>query len=148
MEESLFVERLTAMTPRLYRICRTFFQRESDCEDAVQSAILLAWQHQEALRREEAFEGWVIQILINECRKICRKSKRFLPLDPELPSAPGNENFWEIIHGLDEKYRISLELFYVEQFKIHEIARMLHLPEGTVKRRLHTARKKLKEGLS
>lgn len=147
MEEALFIERLTAMTPRLYRICRTFFQRESDCEDAVQSAVLLAWQHQGALRREEAFEGWIIQILINECRKICRKSWQHLPLDSEQPSAPGNEGFWVIIHGLDEKYRIPLELFYVEQFKIREIARMLHLPEGTVKRRLHAARERLKEEL-
>ena len=44
------------------------------------------------------------------------------------------------------EYRIPAELYYVEKYKTSEIARILRLPEGTVKRRLHTARKLLKEG--
>ena len=46
---------------------------------------------------------------------------------------------------MDEKFRIPVMLHYGEGYRIFDIASILHLPEGTVKRRLHTARKLLKE---
>ena len=74
-----------------------------------------------------------------------RKNKPIVPLTEDLP-ARETDRAWEILHALDEKYRLPAELYYVENYKTSEIARILRLPEGTVKRRLHTARKLLKEG--
>ena len=60
----------------------------------------------------------------------------------------------EIVHqvrksvaGLEEKYRIPVYLFYTAQLSVEEIAGVLKIPQGTVKTRLHKARKLLKEEL-
>lgn len=53
----------------------------------------------------------------------------------------------EAINSLSDNYRILVLLYYMEEQSIREISKLLHIPEGTVKRRLWTARKKLKEKL-
>lgn len=51
------------------------------------------------------------------------------------------------IKKLPQKYQILLYLYYASEFSVNEIAVCLKLPEGTVKSRLHKARKLLKEKL-
>ena len=48
---------------------------------------------------------------------------------------------------LEEKYRIPVYLHYTAQLSVDEIARVLKIPQGTVKTRLYKARKLLKEEL-
>lgn len=54
-----------------------------------------------------------------------------------------NYEFYELLNALDEKYRIILILYYVEGFKVREIAQILDLEENTVKTRLSRGRKQL-----
>jgi len=58
-----------------------------------------------------------------------------------------NEFIRSKVARLDEKYRIPVYLYYTEQLNVEEIGRILKLPTGTVKTRLHTARKLLKKEL-
>ena len=58
-----------------------------------------------------------------------------------------NEFIRSKVAGLDEKYRIPIYLYYTEQLSVEEIGKVLKLPTGTVKTRLHTARKMLKKEL-
>ena len=51
------------------------------------------------------------------------------------------------VEGLEEKYRIPVYLYYSQQFSTAQIGKMLKLPQGTVKSRLHKARKLLKKEL-
>jgi len=145
MDEQEFLRQIEALTPRLYRICRSVLRSEMDCQDAAQNAVLQAWRHLPSLKNEQLFPRWLIRIAINECRKIHRKRPQTLPLDEATPAPEGNEKLFEILYGLDEKFRIPVMLYYGEGYRIADIAAILHLPEGTVKRRLHTARKMLKE---
>ena len=147
MDEQQFLHYIDELTPRLYRICRTMLRSEMDCQDAAQNAVFQAWRYLHTLKNDSLFPRWLIRIAINECRKIYRKKANTLPLDDATPAPDGNERFWEMLHGLDEKYRIPAMLYYGEQYRISDIAAILHLPEGTIKRRLHTARNLLKEEL-
>ena len=142
-----FMREVEACERTLYRICRTMLRSEMDCQDAAQNAVFQAWRNLHTLKNDPMFSHWLIRIAINECRKIYRKKANTLPLDDATPAPDGNERFWEMLHGLDEKYRIPAMLYYGEQYKISDIAAILHLPEGTIKRRLHTARNLLKEEL-
>ena len=148
MEEQQFIARTEALAHRLYRICRCLLSSDADCQDAAQNAVFQAWQHLHALKNEDAFENWLIRIAINECKKLRRSQRPCAPLDEQIPAPPGNQHFFELIDSLDEEYLLPLTLFYVEQFKTREIAHLLRIPEGTVKRRLHTARRMLKEVFS
>ena len=51
------------------------------------------------------------------------------------------------IHKLEEKYRIVVLLYYMEELSLTQISQILHVPTGTVKSRLFTARKILKSEL-
>ena len=51
------------------------------------------------------------------------------------------------IHNLEEKYRIIVLLYYMEELSLTQISQILHVPIGTVKSRLFTARKLLKSEL-
>ena len=51
------------------------------------------------------------------------------------------------VDKLPEKLKICILLFYMEQLSVAQIAKVLHLPEGTVKSRLYQARKLLEKEL-
>ena len=51
----------------------------------------------------------------------------------------------ELLEKLDMKSKTVLTLYYFEQLSVPEISAALKIPKGTVKSRLHSARKELKE---
>lgn len=51
----------------------------------------------------------------------------------------------EMLKGLDEKYRVILVLYYMEELQVKEIAEILDMKENTVKSRLMRGRQKLLE---
>ena len=54
---------------------------------------------------------------------------------------------YQCIRELSQKYQLLLYLYYASDLSVNEIAVLLKVPEGTVKSRLHKARKLLKEQL-
>ena len=60
---------------------------------------------------------------------------------------PETDEIISIVMKLPEKYRIPIHLFYYEEYSIAEIAKILELPEATVKTRLKRGRDKLKNTL-
>ena len=54
---------------------------------------------------------------------------------------------WEAVDGLSEKLRLVIVLSAIEGHDVREVARLLRVPEGTVKSRLFLARKALAERL-
>lgn len=65
----------------LYRMARTLLNRDEDCADAIQEAILKAYRSVPKLREPAYFRTWMFRILIHECRRIYHKEKRMLPTD-------------------------------------------------------------------
>jgi RNA polymerase sigma-70 factor (ECF subfamily) len=140
MDHKQFSERVRGMEHTLHRISRGILSREADCEDASQEAVLKAWKWLDTLRNEDKFEAWLIRILINECRKQRRSFKRHshaeLTDSMMAPSAP-NPALHDAFFALGEKYRLPLTLHYLDGYRIDEIARILDVPKGTIKSRLH-----------
>lgn len=52
------------------------------------------------------------------------------------------------VDALPEKYRMVILLYYMEELSVAQIASLLHVPGGTVKSRLHQARKLLRQQLT
>lgn len=57
------------------------------------------------------------------------------------------EQVRKAVENLSEKYRIPVYLYYTLQLSVEEIANVLEIPQGTVKSRLHKARRLLKREL-
>ena len=147
MTKDDFAVQIMDMKKTLYHVACGILRSEADREDAVQECILKAWEKRDSLKSDAAFRSWVTRILINECYDICRRSSKIIVMD-ELPEAVApemdNRDLRDAIGKLEDIYRLPILLFYVEGFSIREISRMLQIPEGTVKSRLHAGRGKLK----
>ena len=151
MDAESFARRVEGMQGALYRVAYGLLLNRADCADAVQEALLRAWEKRASLREERYFETWLTRILINECYTTLRRRRAALPLDglPE-PVAPPDADpaLHDAIARLDRKLRLPVVLHYMEGYGVGDIARMLRLPSGTVKTRLARARALLRLQLS
>lgn len=148
MDKEEFVSRVERCRPALLYMARTMV-RESDCEDAVQGAILSAWEHLPQLRDERAFDAWIRQILLNRCRQIQRGYKR----EKDLHAALGNDESAEDVDdcGLSEalakmgdEQRKLIELHHLQGYTLREISAVMGKSEDVLKMRLSRARKCLR----
>ena len=142
-----FIQRTLACERRLYRVARTMLPQECDCEDAVQEALLRAWDSLGTLRQESYFETWLIRILINQCKTFYRRRPpESAELAEDIPQSPPEETpLLEALMALPRRQRVTMELHYIEGYTVAETARILHVPEGTVKWRLKRGRDQLRE---
>ena len=190
MNKKQFTAQVLEAEKSLYHIAKSILKNDDDCADAMQNAILHAFEKLHTLRNEMYFKTWLTRILINECNYIIRSRKAQVPYEDyceslrlsqhgwpcgplsgrlsmmkvyhenspdntgvyyeDVKSAAGQEDYpdvFEAVMELDEHYRIPLILFYVEEFSIKEICRILKLSQGTVKTRLYRGRRLLKEKL-
>lgn len=147
MNKQEFTRRVLAVENKLYRISCGMLKNPQDRMDAVQEAVTKAWANVHSLRREEYFETWLTRILINECHNIQNARKNIVPLDSlsEQGAYEGNNKpLRDAILALEMQLRLPVLLYYMEGYKLREIAQILRIPEGTVKTRLTRAKKKLK----
>ncbi len=148
MTRTDFAARVLACERRLYRVARTLLRSDADCEDAVQEALLRAWARLDTLRVESYFETWLIRILINQCKGFYRAKREHVPLTEDIPAhAEPDSGVLDALHALPPKPRVALELHCVEGYSVAECARILGVPEGTVKWRLSQGRRLLKREL-
>lgn len=141
MEEERFVSEVRAMERTLYRVARGYLRTWDECADAVQEALCKAWDKRKRVD-ESYFQPWLTRIVINECHNIGRRKKRLIPVaEPEREPAPepALPELADALEALPEKLRLPLTLHYLEGFSVEEIARILRIPAGTVKSRLHQA---------
>lgn len=128
-------------------------------EDAVQEAFLGAFIKLPLLRDLDAFPGWFKTILLRHCDRIRLCHRRALPSawDGDIPSMPGespdpsqvyarNEDavlIRRILGALPGVAREACIQHYVHGRSCAEIAAADNVPRGTVKRRLHDARRRI-----
>ena len=146
MDEQTWLERMREAETSLYHVACAILNSEADRRDAMQETALRAWEHRRTLRNEAYFKTWVTRIAVNVCKDLIRRNKRTIPVS-EMPEGPAQESPSELymtIEGLPEKLRLPLVLYYLEGFSVEETARALGLPSGTIKFRLHEARKALR----
>ncbi len=149
---------------RLYRLALSITANETDAHDAIQEGCLRAWRELPKLRDPSRFDVWLWRIVVNACRSLVRDRRRVniheitIVDDPaaedRLGSRPGpadalsdSDLIRRAFGRIDVDKRTILILHHVEERSIGEIARILGIPEGTAKWRLHNARRVLERAL-
>lgn len=134
----------------LYKVSMSMLKNEKDCEDAVQTAILTAYEKLNTLKNEEFFKTWIVRILINACNKQLNSRKKIVDIkDYQNISETSNFSPEELevrlaVEKLPLKIRQVVVLYYTEGFSVKDIKDILKIPEGTVKSRLSKGRELLK----
>jgi RNA polymerase sigma-70 factor, ECF subfamily len=134
----------------LWRVSWSMLGNREDCADAVQEALLRAWQRRDTLRNRHAFRPWLVRILANTCNDMLRKrlGAKFVPLEEENAAfEPPAEPIplKEALERLSPEHRTVTVLHYLEGYSVAEIADMLSTPVGTIKSRMTYARRNLRE---
>ena len=152
MDKQTFSEAVQRMERSLYRVAMSYTGNVPDAADAVQEALLRAWNRRDTLRDERYMQTWLIRILLNVCNGIHRKRRRAeraaLP-PPQAAPAGGADALREALMALPLRLRLPVVLYYMEGMTQQECARALGWPASLVKSRLRAARaalRKLLEG--
>src|SRR5215831_6083536 len=134
---------------RLYAIARLILRRADLAEDAVQEALVRAWQQLPSLRDPDRFDAWLYRLVVNACADQGRQLRRWsnqvrsLPLDrsigDETASVADRDLLERAFTRLKPEQRAVVVLHHHGGFSAAEIARILDIPEGTARSRLHYA---------
>ena len=107
----------------LYRVAMSMLRNEKDCEDAVQTAVLTAFEKLGTLKHEEYFKTWLVRILINVCNKQLKSAAKTTELhdtDIMSDSAEASTEIRMAIESLPVKIRQVVVLYYIEQFTVKQ----------------------------
>jgi RNA polymerase sigma-70 factor, ECF subfamily len=132
----------------LYRVAKGILDSDYDAADAIQETIISAYTNIGDLNKDEFFKTWLIRILINECKKILRKSNKSVFIEEiteqaVLDNYPSDNTTSNFVNMLELSLKQVTVLYYYEDFSVKEIAKILKIPQGTVKSRLSRARSEL-----
>ena len=156
MEE--FMRCYEKVYPQMYRTAWLYLQNRQEAEDAVQDAVLAAYEKYDQLRDKEKFGPWIMQILINRCRRrmkewfrreedideISMTRERELSQEPDFAmSSAVKQVFWE----LKEEERCIVALSVFGGYTSQEIAEILNRNHSTVRSRYRRALQKMRKKL-
>jgi len=148
-DDDRVAELLLAGVPEAHRLASWILRDPIGAEDAVQEALLRAWNRRRSIRFEAGEpHRWFMRIVVNVCRDELRRRRRqpvaTVELAAETPGQPARaaadpEDLGRAIGRLKEDEQVLLGLRFGRDLTVPQIAAQLALPEGTVKSRLHYA---------
>jgi len=161
MDPSGFSARVAENQPRVFQIAYSVLGNAADAEEVAQEAFLSAYQKFSQLRDAERFRAWVNRIAFRLALNHQRGTRRQMVRDTAwqttqtetVDGARSAENrllaeqLRQSIAALPEKLRQVLQLAVVEGMEAADVAVVLGVPAGTVRSRLHAAKKLLLEAM-
>lgn len=161
---------VTAYQHRALRTSYLITQDRALAEDVTQTAFLQAFESIGQFDASRRFLPWFLRIVVNMSVQMAKRQAKIVPLDePEadaeqalnhllVSSIPNPESQMEMrqlegqVQGLLEQLspdqRAVIVLRYYVDLTENEMADMLKVPQGTVKSRLHAARRRLRRMLT
>lgn len=137
----------------LFRYALLILGNEADAEDVIQDTLLKYWQKAPEFKDKDHEKAWLLTVVTNRCRDILRFRMKHPAIDiesmtefqGEIWEGTSDSGILEALMTLQEKYRSVLYLYYVEEYRIEDIAGMIGRTTSAVKMRLKKGRQLLKE---
>ncbi|MCG6921559.1 MAG: RNA polymerase sigma factor [Acidobacteria bacterium] len=155
-----FEERLKDSGAIAFRVAYGVLRHREDAEDVAQEALARAYQGFRQMRDRGRFRSWLVRICWRlaldhqraATRRVRREQESPVTSGPsDLEPAPCDNEFrarlWEAVAALPEKLRLVVVLAGIQGHDLKEVGELLGVPHGTVRSRMHAARKRLAEAL-
>lgn len=169
-DQNAFGEIVEIYKNKVYQLCYRMLGNRYEAEDVAQEAFIRAFTNINSFNQDLKFSTWIYRIATNLCIDRIRKKKPDFYLDAEVSGTNGltmyskiasetelpetelesmelQESVQKEILKLPEKYRSVIVLKYIEELSLNEISKILGLPLGTVKTRIHRGREALRRSL-
>ena len=137
----------------LYKICFLILKDDSDVQDVLQETFIKYMTKSPDFESEDHKKAWLIKVSQNKCKEFLKFHKRHatVPLEEVEESFSVTDgmdtdtsNILSLIWNLKYKLKSVVILYYIEGYKVNEVARILGISESAVKKRLERARKELR----
>lgn len=151
MERKFFIAEIETRSDMMYRVAWSILRNDADVQDALQDAVLKAWEKRDKLRDEKFFRTWITRILINACYDTQRKRRRIVSMDEIPESTVSNAPDPDLalaLQALPEKLRLPLVLCCSEGMSYEEAADVLRIPITTLRGRLRRGKDELRKELN
>lgn len=142
--------------PQSVRTAYLILGNRPDAEDAVQEAFLRAWKFRNSLAKEASVRPWIYRVVVNTCNSKLRQDiprRERSDLGHDLDIAPrdlealdrfaATNDVTRALKDLPVHLRVVIVLRYYAELSEREIAIAIGRKPGTVKSRLHEARRRL-----
>ena len=145
----------------VFLCCRSLGLGEADSEDVASETFLAAYRGLGKYHGRAKLSTWLWRIAYNKAVSFLRKNKRWRQLRCEVAADLTDERNFEPLEVLEDKEReeivrqavnelprlwgVAVILFYREDKKIFEIAKIMRIQQNTVKTYLFRARKRLRK---
>ena len=149
-----FEKLLADVSSGVERFVRYRLPSQTDADDVLQEVYLSAYRKFPQLKNKEAFKPWIISIARNKCNDYFRAKATQMEISIEELSqqelSAGRlgisviHTVRETLDRLGDKDKQILYLYFWKELPQNEIAKLLEIPVGTVKSRLHTAKQHFK----
>ena len=145
------------LSDRLFAVAHRILRDFDAAGDALQVTLLRIWRDLPSLRDSSMVERWSYRILVRACHDQLRQQRRRAPI-MEVLLVPGTEPGPEaaVLHRdeldrafrrLSTEQRAAIVLQYYRGLTLPEIAEILGVPVGTVRSRLHYAKRALRAAI-
>ena len=169
MEKEQLAQIITACGPDILRFCRITAGNKADGDELYQDTMLLLLEKRKDLDGSQNVKSYAISAAVKLWKNRQRKVARRLHLVPQesleeltrrgiqsgettspeedLLQKSQTEVLRQMIRQLPQRYRLPLQLHYSADLPVKEIAKLMKLPEGTIKTRLRRAKEQLRQQL-
>lgn len=160
-DEGAFAELMSRYSPRIWRVVIANSRQHRDAEEILMDTWMAVWENISGLREVASFSGWLRRIAYNACNRYYAANRQAQRETAESDSAlvahidqnaasrfreaQFNADVAEAVQHLPQRVRRVAVLYYLESWRMKEIAKELDLPIGTVKTKLRETRELLRK---
>jgi RNA polymerase sigma-70 factor (ECF subfamily) len=145
------------LSDRLFAVAHRILRDFDAAGDALQVTLLRIWRDLPSLRDPDRFEAWAYRVLLRACQDQLRRQNRqprtlhllaadAIAADPAL-AIVNREQLDRAFRTLTTEQRAAIVLQYYRDMSLPQIAEVLQVPIGTVRSRLHYAKRALRSAI-
>ena len=158
-EESVYATLVDHYKSYAFTIALKILNNKPEAEEAAQDAFIKAYRYLKSFNRQAKFSTWLYRIVFNTAISYKRKNRvqfqdiENMPLEYQGDSHIGLERNDKLVfvrqalNKLSEADRLAIQLYYIQEFSLDEVAGILNQPVNTVKVRVHRARQRVGDEL-
>lgn len=143
-----------------FTIAFKILDNRAEAEEAAQDAFIKAFHYLKCFNRKAKFSTWLYRVVFNTAISYKRKNRQVFQsiensiveftdrADKEMEREDKQVFIKQAMEKLNEADRLAVQLFYIQEFSLDEVADLMGQPTNTIKVRIHRARQRLADELT